>query len=106
MQGIQVDYMDLYRRQLPIASTQQWHDLQSQAPHIAFISSGESLDQWLNMAGQHAQKMPVLVISPRLAILAQQKGFQTVLSSASIKTHDIIATLCQWYNTQRHGINA
>lgn len=105
-QGIPVDYIDLYRRQLPTASAQQWHDLQPQAPHIAFISSGESLEQWLNMAGQQAQKMPVLVISPRLAALAQQKGFQTVLSSASIKTHDIIATLCQWYNAQAHGINA
>jgi uroporphyrinogen-III synthase len=104
-QGVQVDYVDLYRRQLPDASVQRWQEIQHQSIDIVIITSGETLTQWINIAGQQAQKIPILVISSRLASLATQKGIKTVLTSASIKPIDIILTLYQWQNSQERVID-
>ena len=94
--GVKVDYVDLYRRQLPQHSLQQWPQIQQQTIDVVIISSGETLTQWLQLAGQQAQNIPILVISPRLVELAQQQGFKTVLSSVSIHPKDICNTLSQW----------
>jgi uroporphyrinogen-III synthase len=104
-QGVQVDYVDLYRRQLPDASVQRWQEIQQQSIDVVIITSGETLTQWINIAGQQAQKIPILVISSRLASLATQKGIKTVLTSASIKPIDIILTLYQWQNSQERVID-
>ncbi|MFO1391827.1 MAG: uroporphyrinogen-III synthase [Agitococcus sp.] len=95
--GINVDYVDLYRRQLPQCSVQQWQLIQQQTIDVVIISSGETLKQWQQLAGQQAQNIPILVISPRLVKLAHQQGFKTVLSSASIYPKDICNTLSQWH---------
>ncbi len=97
-QGVQVDYVDLYRRQLPVVAPLTWQILQTQNLDVVIITSGETLSQWLNIAGSRSQNIPMLVISPRLAELAAQKSIKTVLTSASIKATDIILTLYQWQN--------
>ncbi|HQV79394.1 MAG TPA: uroporphyrinogen-III synthase [Agitococcus sp.] len=104
-QGVQVDYINLYRRQLPAIAHNTWQALQADSIDIVIITSGETLTQWLNIAAQQAQKIPILVISSRLADLATQKGIKTVLISASIKPTDIILTLSLWQNRQEHVID-
>ena len=95
----------MYRRQLPAIAHNTWQALQADSIDIVIITSGETLTQWLNIAAQQAQKIPILVISSRLADLATQKGIQTVLISASIKPTDIILTLSLWQNRQEHVID-
>lgn len=104
-QGVKVDYINLYRRQLPQNSQQHWLSIRSQQPHVVILSSGETLNHWCELALEQAKTMIALVVSPRLAHLATQKGIQTVLVADSMKPKDIILTLNQWRNSSRHGID-
>ena len=104
-QGVKVDYINLYRRQLPQNSQQHWLSIQPQQPNVVILSSGETLNHWCELALEQAKTMIALVISPRLAYLATQKGIQTVLVADSMKPKDIILTLNQWRNSSRHGID-
>lgn len=102
-QGVNVDYVNLYQRQLPQESRQQWQDIQQQID-VVIITSGETLAQWQQMAGEPAKNTPMLVISPRLVNLAQQQGFKNVISSASIKPDDIVTALCQWHDAHTQNL--
>jgi uroporphyrinogen-III synthase len=43
-------------------------------PDVVILTSGESLQHWLTIAGAAAKTIIPLVISPRLAILAEKQA--------------------------------
>ena len=76
-QGVRVDYIELYRRQLPAQT----------------------------IAGVAAKSIIPLVISPRLAILAENAGLKACIIAKSSRANDIIDALITWRNSQKHDID-
>lgn len=94
-QGVKVDYLDLYQRQVPINSQQLWQQ-QATRPDLAVITSGEILQSWQQLVGEVFKQIPVVVISVRLAKLAQQLGCQQVITAHSTRPEDIITAIQDW----------
>lgn len=94
-QGVKVDYLDLYQRQVPSNSQQLWQQ-QTTRPDLAVISSGEILQSWQQLVGEVFKQIPVVVISMRLANLAQQLGCQQIITAHSTRPEDIITAIQDW----------
>ena len=106
-QGVRVDYIELYRRQLPTQTASLWQQIAMMdgLPDVVILTSGESLQHWLTIAGAAAKTIIPLVISPRLAILAENAGLKTCIIAKSSRANDIIDALITWRNSQKHDID-
>lgn len=104
--SVTVDYLDLYRRRLPDTAAPRWRDLAAAgAPDAVILTSGESLGHWLALAGAQGAGIPALVISARLAALAEQQGIRTVITAEGARPEEIIAALRTWREASGHGID-
>lgn len=104
-QGVRVDYLNLYQRQLPANSHHQWLLLRAQQlPDVVILTSGEALNHWLTLVGDDAAHIAAVVVSPRLAVLAQNAGLKTCIIAASTRGHDIIEAIGTWQNSLKHDI--
>lgn len=104
--AVQVDYLDLYRRRFPAEAVLQWDALRHLGlPDVVIITSGESLIHWLAMAGQEAARIPAVVISERLAVLARKSVIPEVLVADGTRPEAVVAALRAWRETSRHGID-
>jgi uroporphyrinogen-III synthase len=106
-QGVGVDYVELYRRRLPPDTMIRWQQLISTQglPDIVILTSGESLQYWLAIAGEAAMSVIPLVISPRLAVIAQKAGLKPCIIAASTRPEAIIDALLTWRNSLNHDID-
>jgi uroporphyrinogen-III synthase len=106
-QGVGVDYVELYRRRLPPDTMIRWQQLISTQglPDIVILTSGESLQHWLAIAGEAAMSVIPLVISPRLAVIAQKAGLKPCIIAASTRPEAIIDALLTWRNSLNHDID-
>ena len=102
-QGVKVDYLDLYQRQVPINSQQLWQQRKT-LPDLVVITSGEILQSWQQLVGQAFKRIPVVVISARLANLAQQLGCEQIITAHSTRSEDIINAIQQWHKNEAHDI--
>lgn len=103
-QGVKVDYIDLYQRQMPVNSQQLWQQ-QKNLPNLAVITSGEILQNWQQLLGEIFKQIPVVVISVRLAKLAQQLGFQQIIIAHSTRSEDIITAIQDWQKQATRDIS-
>ena len=96
-QGVQVDYLSLYRRQLPSypagTLTARVH-----AEHLngLAVSSGQGLTHLLQLAGSDWQtlaRLPLFVPSPRVAELARQAGAENVVDCHGASAAALLAAL-------------
>ena len=106
-QGVGVDYVELYRRRLPPDTMIRWQKLicTQGLPDIVILTSGESLQYWLAIAGEAAMSVIPLVISPRLAVIAQKAGLKPCIIAASTRPEAIIDALLTWRNSLNHDID-
>ena len=106
-QGVGVDYVELYRRRLPPDTMIRWQQLISTQglPDVVILTSGESLQHWLAIAGEAAMSVIPLVISPRLAVIAQKAGLKPCIIAASTRPEAIIDALLTWRNSLNHDID-
>lgn len=91
--GAQVHYCELYHRRIPEAAAAQLHALFNGTDHwsgaqVIALHSGESLNHFMQVLNQIAAngidrdsvfQLPVLVPGERVADLARQAGFHTVI---------------------------
>lgn len=95
--GAQVDYLEVYRRDIATTDVRPLLTLLQQHRLSAITSySEESLQNLRLLLGDHADSivsLPLVVISQRLAKLAEQRGFKSILVSASPEDEDILRTL-------------
>lgn len=104
-QGVRVDYLNLYQRQLPEASANNWQTIKARGvPDAVILTSGETLTHWLALVGADAVDIVTVVISERLAVLARNAGLKTCIIAASTRADDIITALSTWRNSIKHGI--
>ncbi|PTQ91073.1 uroporphyrinogen-III synthase [Agitococcus lubricus] len=94
--GVRVDYLDLYRRQLPALALQQWQSWQVQTTYQGvIITSGESWRYWLQITQGQATYIRPIIISERLGQLLQQEGCTDYLLARSTRPDDIILAIRQ-----------
>jgi uroporphyrinogen-III synthase len=104
-QGVRVDYLNLYQRWLPEGSDGHWQTIKAHGlPDAVILTSGETLNSWLALAGDVAADILAVVISPRLAALARNAGLKTCIIAASTRSDDIIDALSTWHNSSKHDI--
>lgn len=105
-QGVRVDYVELYCRSLPPETPSLWlHILKQGVPDVVILTSGESLRHWLTIAGAVAKDIIPLVISPRLAVLAQNAGLKACIIANGTRPEAIIHALGTWRNSSKHDID-
>lgn len=84
--GAEVDYANLYRRICPPFINGQLSSLLDAGIDILTISSGEALENLLAMAAAEQCKikhLPLVVMSERLRLLAEERGFTDKLMLAN-----------------------
>jgi len=100
--GAYVDSCELYRRYLPEHHMPALQKILPQTDLIV-ISSGESLENLLSMAGEGLAKTlldkPVLVPSERVAGIARQLDFQHIINAANATDDAVIEALALWANS-------
>ena len=105
-QGVRVDYVELYRRCLPAEAASQWQQITAEnQPDVVILTSGESLQHWVTLVGTAAIAITPLVISRRLAVVAEQAGLKTCIIADSTRPDDIIRALLAWRNSLKHDID-
>jgi uroporphyrinogen-III synthase len=79
--GAEVDYVEVYRRACPAVDPQLMHSLlQPGVLDVVTATSNETLENLFAMAGEDGQQqlrtLPLVVVSERQALLAQELGFE------------------------------
>lgn len=103
--AVRVDYMDLYRRRLPPEAVSQWQAIRRNPPDAVILTSGESLRNWLAVAGAEAHALRAVVVSDRLADLAREHGLTRVRSAGGASPGAVVAALRSWRQGGGHGID-
>jgi uroporphyrinogen-III synthase len=107
--GASVDYVEVYRRACPdIDPAAIAHLWQPGAINIVTVTSNESLQNLHDMAGPRGQpllrELPLVVVSPRQAVLAAALGFSNEpLVAANAGDEAILAVLLD-YAARRRGL--
>ncbi|MBV1883376.1 MAG: uroporphyrinogen-III synthase [Pseudomonadales bacterium] len=108
--GAIVDVAAVYCRQLPSFHSGEMFSTISQAKiDIVLITSGESLVNLCAMAGNKLadlQKIPLMVVSDRIAQIAKEKGFglagpDTLVISNGASDEAVLLALQQYVNTRK-----
>jgi uroporphyrinogen-III synthase len=107
--GASVDYVEVYRRACPDIDPEAIaHLWQPGAINIVTVTSNESLQNLHDMAGPRGQpllrELPLVVVSPRQAVLAAALGFNNEpLVAANAGDEAILAVLLD-YAARRRGL--
>ncbi len=95
--GAVVEYLEVYQRVMPSADNKELVEMLRHGLLAAVtITSGEALQNLLAMLEDHAPllfKVPVVVISDRIAQLAGRMGFEKIAVAASPEDAAILKTL-------------
>jgi len=99
--GADVDYVEVYQRACPVVNVQRMQTLlQPDFLDCITITSNEALQNLYAMAGPEGQpllvRIPLVVIGPRQAMLAQQLGFvQPPVIAANASDEAVVAAIQQ-----------
>jgi uroporphyrinogen-III synthase len=95
--GATVEYMEVYKRTMPVDNPGEIiRLLQQQQIDALTITSGEALHNLLKMLASHAQlllQLPLVVISERIKQMAQDLGFHDIAVTVSPADQAILETL-------------
>jgi len=96
-QGASVDYLELYRRCLPVypAGTLM-HRIQAERLNGLVVSSGQGFEHLQQMAAAdwpHVARLPLFVPSPRVAELARAAGAQQVVDCRGASAAALLAAV-------------
>ena len=94
--GASVEYIELYRRNIPSYESQYLSAcMQSSKPDAVVISSAEALDNFSTIFTSTASlySLPLYVSSPRLKELALAKGFDTITVMPAANDAAVLAAL-------------
>lgn len=101
--GAQVDYLELYRRQPAAGDMDALSQfLASPGQRVLTVTSGETLDHLLVQAsvqGAALRRMPLIVVSGRLAEYARQQGFDQIHIAAGASDEALIRCLQSLFST-------
>lgn len=98
--GAKVGYAEVYQRKQPEGDCASL--LANWREHIDLVTttSIQVLDNLIEMLGESAwqrlKETPLLVISDRMRLAAQQKGFHTILQAEGADDNAIMAAICDW----------
>jgi uroporphyrinogen-III synthase len=97
VRGAEVDYLEVYQRSAVHYTSEEINRLlRARSVDVLSITSGESLSQLLAILGDNKAEMsllPLLVPSSRVAELAQQAGFNSVINANGADESSFIAAL-------------
>jgi len=101
-----VDYAEVYRRQCPVIDSEYLSDLIEQGIDVVTIASGETLENVASIISNAAlsdrqkQKLracPLVVVSERIRVLAQQLGFtETVIVAKEPDNAGLLKAIQEW----------
>ncbi len=100
--GAEVEYAEVYRRVRPAVDPGRLLEPMARGEvDVIMVTSGEGLRNLLDMVGEAARQWlyhtPLLVVSERLADLAQSMGFRIApIVAARAGDEDLVAALIQW----------
>ncbi len=100
--GAEVEYAEVYRRVRPAVDPGRLLEPMARGEvDVIMVTSGEGLRNLFDMVGEAARQWlyhtPLLVVSERLADLAQSMGFRIApIVAARAADEDLVAALIQW----------
>lgn len=108
--GAIVDYMEVYKRVIPIMDSCHVHDmLRQQTLDVITITSGDALKNLIIMIGTELKNqllaIPLIVISNRIKQLAEKSGFKKILVTESPSDAAIIKTVLKMSSQAQNLIN-
>ncbi|GAA5315185.1 MAG: hypothetical protein AseanaTS_03890 [Candidatus Pelagadaptatus aseana] len=103
--GAEVDYCELYQRQLPVeTATELASSDWGQATDIVALHSGESLQNWDRVIQQTQRtgwrQLPVLVPGERVLKLAQSLQFTNIICAINATDAEMARALIEWHQHQ------
>jgi uroporphyrinogen-III synthase len=94
--GAQVEYAELYERNVPQHSDEQWQLALQESP-LLVVSSGQGLEAVAAQQPRIAEQVRgIIAPSARVADIAQSLGFSSIQIAASAQDNDMIAAIQQW----------
>lgn len=94
--GAQVEYAELYERNVPQHSAGQWQQVLNDSP-LLVVSSGQGLEAVAAQQPRIAEQVRgIIAPSARVADIAQSLGFSSIQIAASAQDNDMIAAVKQW----------
>ena len=107
--GAQVDYAEVYRRELPCRDPAAFERLVEAAfPTLAVLTSNEGMHNLLELVGADARaalcRVPWLLISERMRESALKLGHNAdILIARSASDEGIRQSICEWADRRRAG---
>jgi len=103
--GATVDYMEVYRREVPVVNQSNVEEmLKNKALDAITITSGDALKNLVTMIGAELADdlfaVPLIVISNRIKQLAEESGFKTIAVTENPSDTAIIKTVVQMGSTK------
>ena len=101
--GAQVEYAELYERNVPQHNVEQWQLALQDSP-LLVVSSGQGVEAVAAQQPKIAEQVRgIIAPSARVAEIAQSLGFSSVQIAASAQDNDMIAAIKQWQ--QNNGLS-
>ena len=99
--GAQVDYVETYRRVMPLHPPLTKQQLKTLS--AITISSNEGLDNLLTLMEDPSLliDIPLVVPGPRAATLAAQHGFKTIITAKNATDDAVFVALSNFFSTER-----
>jgi uroporphyrinogen-III synthase len=105
--GAKVGYAEVYRRKLPEGDCASLLANWRERIDLVTTTSIQVLENLMEMLGESAwqrlKETPLLVISDRMRVAAQQKGFYTILQAEGADDNAIMAAICDWVDRLRQS---
>lgn len=94
--GARVEYAEVYRRERPADTRTRLHALFHRPPGALTITSGEMLENLITLSGSAPswRDIPLVVVSARVAEMADRAGFRQVIQARGADDDAIVAALC------------
>lgn len=101
--GASVGYVEVYRRRIPERNPANLIGNWEQMVEAVTATSAQILDNLFTLLGDEGapllQKTPLVVVSKRIAEQAAEHGCQIIYVANSAQDRDIVASLCEVYET-------
>lgn len=99
--GAQVDYVETYRRVMPLHPPLTRQQLKTL--NAITISSNEGLDNLLTLTGDPSLliDIPLVVPGSRAATSARQHGFKTIITAKNATDDAVLVALSNFFSTER-----
>ena len=98
--GAKVEYAEVYQRQCPNLGADLILERWKSDVQLVTVTSSEILDNLTALLGDAGIKLlrstPLVVVSERMRIRAQELGCQEIIVAPRASDHDLITTICKW----------